>query len=147
MLHQTPAITSGRETPPNPRNAGMIAAAIYEHAFLAAFTAASDILEIGPLPFGARMIEAELITGDLGAGVTATLVTLSGNEGEANNARVEALSIQSGIAAHNASIRLATANLLAVTPGKVHRGLGLKFSANIAAGGTKTVKLLLKYTF
>lgn len=146
-LFQSKAVKSRRGYPATGFQVGQVMAAVYEHTFTEAFTAASDILEIGLLPSGAKPIRATLISGDLGAGVTATLSLMTGTAGEPDAARVAETDIQDTIAAHSTSTPLSVDALTDVAVEEKHRGLGLEFSGNITAGATKTVKLVFEYHF
>lgn len=146
-LFQTAAVKSRRTYPPTAFQAGQMMAAVFEHTFDEAFTAASDILEIGLLPAGAKLLEATLISGALGSGVTATLSVMDGEPGAKDSARAAATDIQTGIAAHSATTPLNVNTLTAFPASDSHRALGLEFSADITAGGTKTVKLVIYYHF
>lgn len=147
MLFQTKAVKSRRGYPATGYQVGQVMAAVYEHTFDANFTAASDILEIGLLPSGAKPVQATLISGALGVGVTATLSLMTGLASEPDQARVAETDIQAAIAAHSASTPLSVDALTDVAVEEKHRGLGLEFSADITAGATKTVKLVIFYVF
>lgn len=148
MLHQSKEVKYGRTTPPVAYVAGMVAAAIFEHTIDGDdFTAATDILEIGILPAGAQIISAEIISGAMGAGVTATLSVMDGEAGAQDDNRAAVTDIQAAIPAHSVASKITTANALALAPAVNHRGLGLEFSADIAAGATKTIKMLVEYKY
>lgn len=146
-LFQSAAVKSRRTYPPTAFQAGQVMAAVFTHTFDEAFTAASDILEIGLLPAGAKLLEATLISGALGSGVTATLSTMDGEAGAKDSGRAAAADIQASIAAHSATTALNVDTLTDFAASDSHRGLGLEFSADITAGVTKTVKLIVKYHF
>jgi hypothetical protein len=146
-LFQAPAVKSRREYPATGYQSGQVLAAVLDHVFTEDFTAASDVLEIGLLPAGAKLLSAELITGALGAGNTATLSVMDGAYADKDGTRAADTDIATGLAAHSAATPVDTADLLALAPEEKHRGLGLEMSENITAGATKTVKMLITYSF
>lgn len=135
-----------RATPPVPYQAGMKAVAIFEYKFTQAFTAATDLLEIGVLPAGARLINATTLSNGLGGTTTIDVGLMDGEAGsydETRTAGVELLNDGASTAAQVTPL----ASCLAIAPVETHRGIGVALSANEAAGAGKSITLVIEYTY
>lgn len=145
MLHQTKAAL-GIETPPVPYSSGMVAAAIFEHTFTTAFTAASDKLELGVLPAGARVIGATLIGEGLGA-ITADVGIMSGEPGVEDDTRTVGTDFFNDQSVNDTEADAATGTVIAIATGGTHRSIGATLSGDVAAGAAKKLKMVLQYTY
>lgn len=104
--------------------------------------AIGDIIELGILPAGHTVVDAVLITDDLGAG-TLDVGLMSGAVGSLDAARTSGNELFSA-AADAGVVRLTQAGAFAIAKSDVHRSIGLKSSAAIAAASQK-VSLVLSY--
>lgn len=144
MLHQSNA-AKGKLPAPVCYEAGCVCTAIFEHVFTTAFTAASDKLEIGILPAGVQIVDATLIGANFGA-ITADLGILDGDAGEKDDARaLTGTLLLNDQSVNNAEGNATKAACLAIAKADTHRGIGLTFSADIAAGATKKATVVIKY--
>lgn len=135
----------GTTATPRPQTAGAVHAVKFRHTFSAALAAAA-ILELGVLPAYAQIVDYKLVPeGDFGA-VTASGGIMTGELGADDDARdagtemFSAATALDGVAAPN---KAAAFN---VVPTERARGIGLKFSAQVAADPTKKLTLILFYT-
>lgn len=134
----------GRETPASGYVHGAIQVAISTYVFTDAFTAASDKLEMGVLPAGARPVSAKLVGEGLGA-ITADLGFMSGEWGSNDAARTVGDELIDGGSVNDATAAATDVDCLAVTASDKHRGLGVVLSGNVAAGAAKKLTLILEY--
>ncbi len=134
----------------NPNQAGVTATSVYELDLTSqAITAASDVIELGPLPAKAQLISATIIGTGVGA-ITATIGVLTGEAGDPLSTRALAGGAGTVITAQSVNDTEATttrAAALGVTPSDTHRGIGGTVSANIAAGAGKKLRLVLQYFY
>lgn len=128
--------------------AGTIMAAVYTHSFATTGITTADKLELGPLPAGAQPIRATVIGEGLGA-ITADIGLMSGTAGEDDATRTvgdeffDAISVNNNEAVTPVKTCLAISKAYNATT--THRGIGVVFSGNIAAGAGKKITLLLEY--
>lgn len=135
-----------RTTPPVPYQAGMVAFALFQHTFTQAFTAATDILEIGTLPAGARLISARLISTGLAASTAIDVGLLSGEAGQYDETRDIGDEIFTA-AAMNQEHAATLTKCLSFDPAEVHRGIGVTLTQNQTVGAGKTITLAIEYTY
>jgi hypothetical protein len=135
-----------RETPPNGYVAGARMVAIATYTFNQNFTAATDVLELGMLPAGARPIAVSLIGANTGA-TNATLGLMTGEDGSTDASRTVGTEFFSAQAINNATVNATLSACLAVAPSDKHRGIGVTLSADVTAGSTKKLTLLVEYVF
>lgn len=134
----------GRETPAIGYAHGALCVAVSTYTFTETFTAASDKLEMGVLPAGARPVRASLIGEGLGA-ITADLGFMSGEWGSNDDTRTVGDEL---IDAESVNDAVAEAGLLAcknIAAAETHRALGVVLSGNVAAGAAKKLTLVLEY--
>jgi len=125
---------------------GTVCAAVFEFEFTEAFTAASDVIELGIIPGGAQVIGATVIGEGLAA-TTADIGILNGTAGEDDDARAlttDLLFNDESVADKEAAAAMATC--LAIGKDDEHRGLGATLSANVAAGSDK-LTVVVEYIF
>lgn len=130
---------------PRPQSAGAVHVAKFRHTFSAALAAAA-ILELGVLPAFAEIVDYKLVPEGDFAGVTASGGIMTGELGadsDARDAGTEMFSAATGLAAVAAPDKAAAYN---VAPVEQARGIGLKFSAGVAADAGKKLTLILFYT-
>lgn len=136
-----------KKEPPTIGHAGVVQAVIFDFSFAAqALTAASDIVELGYLPAGARPHRARLVGEGLGS-ITADVGFMSGTVGDNVSVRTSADELFDGVSVNDAAHEATALELLAITPLNQHRSVGAKFSGNIAAGAGKKITLILEYYF
>lgn len=145
-LHQS-SVAKRRETPPNGYQSGIVLVAVFTYAFTKDFTAATDKLELGLLPAGAKPISARLVPVGLTADNTADVGLMDGEPGEPDNDRTVGDEFFDGVAAVAAEASATAADLLAIAPAETHRGIGVTMTEDIAAGASKSLTLVLEYTF
>lgn len=134
-VHQT-KIAQGRVQQATDYQHGTKCVAVMEHTFTAAFTAATDVLELGLVPAGARIVGATIIGTGLAA-LTADVGILDGTVGAKDEDRdltTDLLFDAESVADAEASATMA--ECLALTPVQAHRALGLKLSGDVAAAPT-----------
>ena len=120
--------------------AGVEAVNIFTHTFADAFTAASDVLEIGMVPANTRMTEITLIGDTITTAQTASVGILDGDYGNDDDSRDFDTTIASGLDVDDATATVPVATTIAVAAEDQNKGLGIKLTANVAAGaGTLTV--------
>jgi hypothetical protein len=128
---------------------GTVMVAVFEHTFTTAFTAATDILEIGLMPAHARVVGATVIgTAGLGTDITADVGLMTGDQGANDDTRTltgTEFFNDADIDANEANMTRAAA--LAVTQAEKHRGIGVELSANVTASAAKKITLVLEYVY
>lgn len=143
-LFQSPA-AKGQETPPSVYQAGIPAKAIFAYTFSAAFTAASDKLEIGLLPAGAQPLSVQMFGDNLGA-ITADLGLMSGAAGSADAARTVGNEFFNDQSVADGTIGAASIETcLAIGRSDSHRGIGITLSGNVTAAANKRIVVVLEY--
>lgn len=142
-LFQSPA-AKGKQTPPVGYVAGAKMVAVFKHTFTEAFTAASDKLEIGMLPAGAQVLNATLISGALGV-TTADVGLMSGDAGAKDATRTVGNELLNDASVNSTEAPATAASCIAVAPADTHRGIGVTLSADVVAGSTKTLTLIIEY--
>ena len=138
-LHQNDA-GEGRKPVAGAYAAGVEVVNIFTHTFTTAFTAASDVLEIGMIPAGVQLTELTLIGDTITVSQTAEIGILDGEYSAKDNTRAIATSIASGLDVDDATATVPTATTIAVPAQDTNKGLGIELTQNVAAGaGTLTV--------
>lgn len=136
----------GRSQQPTDYSFGAVCSAVFEFTFSDAFTAASDIVELGFVPGGAQIVGATIIGEGL-ATLTADVGIMDGDAGEADDDRdLTATLLFDGVSVADNEADATRAACLAIARDSNHRGLGLKLSGNVAAG-TDKVTVVLEYIF
>lgn len=140
---------SGRRIASEPRAAGTLHVQRFVFDFTGQALAAGDILEIGYLPAGyTRIADATLITEGTGfvAATTVDVGFMTGVQGDALDAtRTSGAEIFAAADATARFLRMVKADSVLAEPSEQARGIGLKFSAAVAAAATKKVSLILYY--
>lgn len=137
-----------RTTPPVAYQAGAMMVAVFEYAFVQAFTAATDIIEIGALPAGAKLHGATLLGTGLDALNTADVGLMTGEAGDYDETRTSGEQLFNAVAAQAASeIDATRRTCLAITPADTHRGIGVTLTVNEAASSAKKLTLVIEYTY
>jgi hypothetical protein len=134
-----------RETPPSGYVHGARMVSISTYTFTQDFTAATDILEIGLLPADTRLVGAKLIGENTGA-TNAILGVMDGEPGDPDATREIDDALFSATAINNAEVEADTLDCLDIAVSDKHRGIGVTLSANVTAGATKKLTLVLEYT-
>lgn len=127
--------------------AGTVMKAVFEHTFNTAFTAASDILEIGFVPAHAKILGAELIGAGLGV-ITADVGLMTGEQGNTDPTRaLTGTELFNDQSVNDTSGSTDTSAALAVEKAQKHRGIGVELSGNVTAGAAKKLTLVLEYVY
>lgn len=144
-LHQTD-FAYGRKQQPTDYAFGTVCTAILTWDFPEAFTASTDVLELGFLPGGAQVVGATLIGEGLGAN-TVDIGTMDGKAGEDDDSRALTTDLLfDGVSIDNAENDATRLTCLGFARTPDHRGIGATISADIAAdAGTLTV--VVEYIF
>ena len=135
-----------RETPPVGYVHGARMVAISTYTFTEDFTAADDVLELGILPAKTRCVGAKLIGENTGA-TNAVLGLMAGEVGDPDPARAVTDDLFGATAINNAEVEADTLDCLDIPVSDKHRSIGVTLSANVAAGATKKLTLVLEYTY
>lgn len=130
----------------------IVAGAIHCHTFeadlSAGFTAASDIYEIGVLPANTRIVDADMVSVGLGAGNLIDVGFMSGLPGDDRDARTSGDELFDGVSS-NAAHKMTLVNAFAVPKQgqgvSGHAAIGIKLSANEAAGAGKRILVRVFY--
>ena len=98
----------------------------------------NDITELGAIPHGCRVLEANVYTDGLGASCTVDVGTLSGVYGKNDAARTIGNEFYAGVAVATATTApRATKNPLAFVPVESATGFGVKFLGAAPTAGQK----------
>jgi hypothetical protein len=145
-VFQTPQ-ARGKTTPAAGYSAGVVLTNIVPYTFSAAYATASDVVEMAVLPAGARLLSVMAIFANIGA-VNTSLGIMTGTPGSTDNARTVGTELFSAQTMANGEVPVTRTACLAVAANQnVDRSIGIKPAADIAAGGTKTVTLIIEYYF
>jgi hypothetical protein len=145
-VFQTPQ-ARGKTTPPAAYTSGVVVSTIVSHTFSAAFATANDTVEMAVLPAGARLLSVVAIFANIGA-VNTSLGIMTGTPGSTDNARTVGTELFSAQTMANGEVSPTRAACLAVAANpSADRSIGIKPATDIAAGGTKTVTLIIEYCF
>jgi hypothetical protein len=125
-------------------HAGSLLSHSFDYTFAAGMVAAADRLEIGVLPAFARPVDMILDGANLNGNFTVGL--MSGEVGDPSNTRTVGAELMAATAMTTNTAR-ATGACRAVEPTDKDRSIGITVSADIVAGGTKTVKMTLLYAY
>jgi hypothetical protein len=127
---------------------GTVMKAVFEHTFTTAFTAATDILEIGLMPAHARVVGATVIGAGFGGAITADVGLMTGDQGANDDTRtLTGTEFFNDANVNGAETDMTTAAALAVSQDQKHRGIGVELSADVAAGAAKKLTLVLEYVY
>lgn len=133
-----------RETPATGYVHGALMVATSTFTFNQAFTAASDKLEMGVLPAGARPVRASLIGEGLGA-ITADLGFITGEWGDNDDTRTVGDELIDAGSVNDAVAEAGALNCKNIAASNEHRPLGVVLSGDVAAGAAKKLTLVLEY--
>jgi hypothetical protein len=105
----------------------------------------NDVIEMGAIPHGARVVDVNVFQDGIGASCTVDVGLLSGDYGQAVATRTCGNEFFAALAVATAGKSAqATKNLMAVTPSQTAKGFGLKLTgANPTAGKKFTVAVTL----
>lgn len=122
---------AGQKIAPVSREAGGAVVEKYEFV-VTADLASTDIVELGVLPSYHTVVDAVLLTGDLGSGVTVDVGIMSGTVGSTDTARTSGNQLF-GSAANNTVVRMSKADGFRIAPVEADRSIGLKVSGAVTA--------------
>lgn len=149
MIHQTPHALR-RLTPPVPYQAGMVATALFEYTPKVSYVAATDIVEMGSIPPGARIVGAKVLgTTAFSAAATVDVGIMDGEPGDGKDDTRDLTSelLFDDAAIDDAEAEATFATCMAIAVSDAERAIGVKFSANQGTGGVKKLTLALSYTY
>lgn len=133
-----------RKMAPTPEQAGQRTTAIFDYTFDVAFAFATDKVEIGVLPAGARVVDMIFVPANLNGNFSVGI--MSGVAGAPDDARTVGAEFLSATALASAVVRMSAATGFNVAPlADVDRGIGVTGSADITASGTKTLRVIVDY--
>jgi len=131
-------------TPTRPLSAGAVHCSRADFTFAAAFTFATDQLELAVLPAFSTIVDAILIGAVTGT-VVADVGLMSGEVGDAINARTVGNELFDNTDVAAAVTRMTLATGFNIAPVGYDRAIGVTLSANVTAGAAKKISLLLFY--
>lgn len=131
---------SGLLQAPVAAHAGVVVCEKYEYT-LTANMASTDILELGVLPAYNTVVDAVLITDNLGAGVTVDVGIMSGVKGDTDATRTSGNQLFAS-AANNTVVRMSKADGFRIAPTDADRSIGLKVSGAVTAASQKITLVL-----
>lgn len=144
MLHQSQT-AKGHKAVPLCFESGDTATAIFDYTFSTAFTADSDILELGMIPAETLIVGATVIGEGLGA-ITANIGVMDGDFGAKDDTRDLTTDLLFKAQSVNDTEQDATKlACICIAPSHTHRGLGVKLSGDVAAGAAKKITVVLQY--
>ena len=125
--------------------AGVLVAMTYKHTFDKDYTTGDDLIEMGMFPGGNQLHSMEIIGEGVGVN-TADVGFMTGLFGDIqDDTRDSADELFADADINGKSQTASTSACLAVEPPLDNVGIGLKLSANVAAGANKSVTLVLTY--
>lgn len=129
--------------------AGVVMHAAFTYVFTGAFTAASDVLELGILPANAKIIRMSVTGGALDGTCTADVGLMTGDVGADLNAdgtaRTSGTDFLNDAAIDGATVAVPAATLNALATSPKNRSIGVTLSADQTAGAAKTLRIDLEY--
>lgn len=141
-IKQAAIITKGHITTPD--RAGETAEHVFTYTFDKAFTAATDILELGIfIPF-AKIMDVDVADENI-AGVNWTIGFMSGDVGSVDPARTSSNEFWNAQAAGTPNRMTLVAIQGLASNGEVGKSIGVKASADIAAAANKKIHLRVRY--
>lgn len=135
--------TAKRLTPvPTPEQAGQVTSLVFDYTFNpVGLVAASDRVELGVLPPYAKVVDWHVVANNLNGNIAIGL--MSGEFGDPSNARTVGTEFCVATAMTTGVVRATTTGAFAIAPTESYRSIGLTGSADIAAGSTKTIRLVV----
>lgn len=128
-------------TAATPDQAGEVYTQLVQYAVTAAYATATDVIELAVLPARCKLVGVELLTSGVAAVATLDVGFLTGEYGDKVAARTVGSTIIAATA-KNAAASASNETLFGLAAAEVDRGVGVKLSANEAAGAGKiTLKL------
>lgn len=137
----------GLYTPAVGYAAGDLMVSRFTYTFSAGATT-SDIVELGILPAGTRIVDASVITEGTFTGITAAVGIMSGTVGSKDTGRTSGSQLFSAVdlaTAGSTVQRMTSVSGALLATAETDRSIGLVVSGTVAAATTKTVTLLLTY--
>lgn len=131
---------TGRKVAPVSREAGGVVCEKYTFT-VSADLASTDVIELGVLPAYHTVVDAVLITGNLGAGVTIDVGIMSGVLGNPDESRTVGDELFDG-AANNAVVRMSEVDGFTIAPVAADRAIGMVVSGAVTASD-QSVTLIL----
>ncbi len=125
-----------------PDGAGEVHRAVFQHTLDTAINT-TDILEIGALPATCKIVGSRLEATGIAGTTNLTVGFMSGDYGSTDAARTSGSELFNAVAA-NTTPSLGLAAAAGLTVSDKHRSIGVKVSANEAAGA-KTIYVEIDY--
>lgn len=130
----------------SPHMAGQVHEAIYTFTVDAAYTAATDVIELAGLAPMTKILGVDISAANLAATTTINVGLMSGAYGDADDSRTVGTEFFSA-QAFGTPASMTLAAVAALNPiGDAPVGLGLKLSLDQTAGATKKVHVRVRYT-
>lgn len=110
--------------------------------------ATTDIIELGILPAGTRIVDAGIVTEGTFTGITANIGIMSGTVGSKDTGRTSGSELFSAVNLATATSniqRLTGVSGILLSPAETDRSIGLVVSGTVSAATSKVVTLLLFY--
>jgi hypothetical protein len=123
--------------------AGVETVNIYDVDLSAGLTAASDEVEVALLPANAKLTGITVIGASTGSGETADVGIMSGEWRDTGDRTLDSV-LMNDVTIHNTSAVGAVDTLTDVAMSDKNRSIGMTFSADIAAGSGKSVKMIVR---
>ena len=123
-----------------PQSAGAVHEQRFTYDFASVGVLAAEFLELGVLPANARVVDAQVFAEGSWGAITANIGLLSGEFGVKDNARTlgsELFAAQNVNNTVTAIARLSKPDAQLLDRTEKHRGIGVQFSADVAAGAKK----------
>jgi hypothetical protein len=123
--------------------AGVETVNIYDVDLSAGLTAASDEVEVALLPANAIITGLTVIGASTGTGETVDVGIMSGEWRDTGDRTIETV-LMNDVTIHNTSAEGAVDTLTDLAMSDKNRSIGMTFSADIAAGAGKSVKMIVR---
>lgn len=130
-------------TAATPDMAGEVYSQVVQYAITAAYATATDVIEVAVLPARTKLTSVEVMSSGITAAATIDVGFLTGTYGDKQAVRTSGNGIVAA-AAKNVTVAAPIEALFAIAAAEVDRGIGIKLSANEAAGAGK-ITLRMNY--
>ncbi|EDM71055.1 hypothetical protein RAZWK3B_16700 [Roseobacter sp. AzwK-3b] len=142
-IFQTQA-AKGQQAAPSAYQSGIVTSAVFTYTFNDAYTAATDVIELGVLPADCQILGATVIGTGLGAN-TANIGLMTGTPSDDAGTRTVSADLFSAVSVNDNEANATLADCLDVAVSNEHRAIGATISANVAAGAAKTLTVRIEY--
>lgn len=150
IIHSSAIATPVPNVLPQAMEAGQVNATLFQHKFIAAYTASGNILELGILPAFCSLVDYYIQPGGTWTGITCSAGVLTGALGADGSRTHNAELFAAATSLASGTVRgLAGGKnpLLLVPPVDYDRGIGITLSGDVSADGTGATFLALGITY